>query len=373
MAAERTAEATSTQLPQGAAFHIGRVYPNGYEADTRMGDLREHHHRTRVEVMNRGFDNTLPDIDKVLAHGPQIDTHESLLEAGQRATKLRSHLEQYSKDNTFPSSVSLDMAKRQQEADSQTEGMSLEVRTAARFAKFDGVQVASDHDGTWSDLSGKIQLGHTGVGYFPEENYLTDLIPISEHAEALLFKYGRDHFPEIHAMTWAPYLQEGTTGRFMFEQAGLHVPLRPGAKGLMDYFGEEDMKVTFVSQNFVPVLEGVVKQIGSETPVEIRAIDHDNADTLDKSAVLHEMAKANPDMAIVFLGDGETDYRIELAYRMGIINAVFALEGEGFDKTLTEHNIPHFTFRDLNDIRVKLEEVTTLAKQIKAGNAIASV
>ena len=370
--AERTASLTGEQLPQGAAFHIGKVYPNGNEADSHMGDLQDHHHLTRVWLINHGFYNSRPHIDTYFTVGPTIDTPPHILEAIQKASSLKAGLEQFSKSNEFPSEVSLRMSRLQEEADAQTEGMSLEVKTAARLAKFDGVQVASDHDGTWSQLDGRIEIGHTGISYKPEENYLPDLIPTSEHAEELLRTYGREYFPEIYATTWAPYLKD-PQGRYMFKQAGLHVPLRPGAKELMDYFGDQEMKVAFVSQNFTPVLEGVVKQIGSETEVEIRAIDSDNIDTLDKSAVLHNLAKQSPTRAIVFMGDGETDYRIEQAYRMGIISAIFALEGDGFDKTLTEHNIPHFTFSDLHDVRVKLEEVTTLAKQIKAGNAIASV
>lgn len=365
---ERITGAFETGLPQGADLHIGKVYPNGYSRED-YGDLGDHHHVTRVAVLNNGLRPSMEDIETFLINGLTTESPKHIRVAAKRASLLRARLDLFSESNAFPSSTSEHMSKLQREADSKTEGLSLEEKTAARLAKFNGIQIATDHDGTWSDLKGRVELGHTGQSFRPSETYLTDLIPTSEHAEQLLKKYGREkHFPEIFAATWAPHMED-PKGQELFEEAGRHVPLRAGARQLMDYLGEKDIKITFVSQNFEPVLRGVVKQMDSQTPVDIRAITPDNINALDKSAILHQLAKEDSERTMIFIGDGETDYKVEHAYRMGIISAIFALENDGFDKMLTKHGIPHFTFRDLHDIRVKLEELTALAQEYRSSNA----
>lgn len=364
---ERNSDA-SGGLPQGADFHIGKVYPttNGHSPETgQWGDLREHHLLTHVALINSSVAPLVEYIDAYLegrnGHNPQIREAEAVAEA------LVSKQKAFSREHSFPSETSIRMSELMAEADAQTEGLPEEHRAAARLAKFDGIQIATDHDGTWTDLEGKIDIGED-ISFVPENNYLEDLIPTSTHAEYLLKKHTRVVFPFVYASLWRPYLRD-ELGEQLFRNAGHYLPVKDGARALMDYFGAQNTKVTFVSHNFKPIIEGLLDQVGSQTPVDIRAITHDNLDTLDKSATLHALVKEEPTKPIIFMGDGETDFDIVEAYRKGIIAAIFALKEDGFDTMLTDHKIPHFTFRDLHDIRVKLEELTTLAHKYRPPNA----
>src|SRR3990167_5123116 len=345
---ERTSGATLARLPEtGAAFHIGRVYPNGHSngnsSETAVvenpGDLQPHHILTYIALINSSIAPYIEYIDAYLegrnGHNPQIREAEQMADA-----------------------------------DAETKGLSNEHKAAARLAKFDGVQIATDHDGTWTDLKGRVDIGEH-ISYFPESNYLKDLIPTSAHAEYLLKKHTRKVFPFVFTSLWRHYLTD-ERGEQLFRNAGHYLPLRDGAKSLLDYLGSQNTKVTFVSHNFKPIIEGLLDKMGSETPVEIQAITSDSLNTLDKSATLHALVKENPTKPIIFIGDCETDFDIVEAYRKGIIATIFALEGVGFDTMLTDQNIPHFTFRDLNDIRVKLEELTSLANTYRTANANAA-
>ncbi|OGD87187.1 hypothetical protein A2870_03495 [Candidatus Curtissbacteria bacterium RIFCSPHIGHO2_01_FULL_41_11] len=374
---ERTSGATLARLPEtGAAFHIGRVYPNGHSngnsSETAVvenpGDLQPHHILTYIALINSSIAPYIEYIDAYLegrnGHNPQIR------EAEQIADTLVSKQKAFSREHSFPSETSIRMSKLMADADAETKGLSNEHKAAARLAKFDGVQIATDHDGTWTDLKGRVDIGEH-ISYFPESNYLKDLIPTSAHAEYLLKKHTRKVFPFVFTSLWRHYLTD-ERGEQLFRNAGHYLPLRDGAKSLLDYLGSQNTKVTFVSHNFKPIIEGLLDKMGSETPVEIQAITSDSLNTLDKSATLHALVKENPTKPIIFIGDGETDFDIVEAYRKGIIATIFALEGVGFDTMLTDQNIPHFTFRDLNDIRVKLEELTSLANTYRTANANAA-
>lgn len=361
------------RVPQGPDSYIGPSHTNGHSNghlsdQLPLGDLQDREHPTRIEVLNNAWSQTALEIDELLSgHYPEVPPH--LQNSVETAQSLRDKLKEFSQQNSFPSEVSAHMNSLMHNADESTQNASQETKAAVRIANFDKIHLVADHDGTWTDLKGELRVN--GTGFVPDENYLPHLIPLSAHAEKLLKKHGRNAFPEIYAALWQPALKD-PLGYHLFWDGGRHTPLRPGASELVQFTDKIGAKLTFVSQNFEPFVQGSLEQTPSPNPMDIVAITPDNINTFDKSAVLHVLAKHGPKAAIIFMGDGQTDDSVIEAYRNGIVAAIFALEGEGFDRRLTQEEIPHFTFRNLHDIRTKLEEILELSSNLRTSNGSTS-
>ena len=232
----------------------------------------------------------------------------------------------------------------------------MDIRVAARLAQYKSLNVVMDYDNTitngskpLSNLSGIIQANPLA--------HLETLIPGSVFAEPILKEKGRGKFAEVFANTWQLVIKD-KIGYNLVRAAGNHVPLREGVNNFFAYAKKIGVDLTIVSANFEPFVMGGLDQIDEAEETQLIAVNDKSILSTAKGDVLLHLAQKNPSKAFVFVGDGASDLPALKANEF--IACYFALEGSEFEKALKKENLPYFTYRDFNDITLKLHQLNTI-------------
>lgn len=263
----------------------------------------------------------------------------------QEVQRLEDEVSKYRKQvkEEYPPEHAEKITGRYKAADETATGLSNTDRIKARLAQFEGASIISDVDKTITST----------------DNYLSKL-PASILAEELLANdpRGRDAFGEIFVHTWQETLRVHPEG---FREVGRNAPLREGVKDFVRRTKESGIDLTFLSANFEPFVEGVLDQIPDAEGTNYLAVTPDSIIATAKGAVVEHTALENPKKAVIFIGDGKSDFpAIQAASKVGLY---CALAESPFAEELEKEGLPFITYRDFNDINVKLEELGVLKPQ----------
>lgn len=220
-----------------------------------------------------------------------------------------------------------------------------------------------DYDGTLTKFNGRLAYKDELCGEILN-TYQELLIPGSEIAEPILTKE-RDNFANVFASTWYHVLND-PTGRRVLRESGRHAPIREGANQLFGYLKSQDVSPTIVSANFEPFVKGGLEQIKYSEGTKMFAIRSNSLLSAEKGNILLHITQRNPNTAYVYVGDGKSD--IPAAEARGIISCYYALEGSDFAEYLKQEGITHFTYRNLNDVALKLYETQQRANALRQQN-----
>lgn len=294
------------------------------------------------DLEHRDFDTTLFVINRVAALYLKSSLQGEPDHIAQKTHLLEGQIDQfraYEADFTHYPPEAGCIAERYIQNERGAEDM--EARVAARLGNLDPYLV--------TDLDGTITEDPT--------QYL-DKIPGSRIGEPFLAQKGRDSFAEVHARVWQPLLRDAPT---LFEKAGKHAPLRKGVDRFFQYANERELKQTVLSANFEPFVHNVITKIPTAEYVSIYAVTADSITSTDKGTMIRHLAKTDPKRAVIFIGDGSSD--IPSLEAQEYVACYFALENSSFAKALKERNLPHFTYRDFDDIRLQLSRFETNSKE----------
>lgn len=296
------------------------------------GDLASFDHATKIAIHNHAVELQMAAIQD--AEVPERLTMETN-RLGQETQILSGML------STDPYQTELTaIATEYIQADLETVGLSMEER-AARRIRGKTLHVVSDFDGTITK---------------DPEKYLTRLIPGSIVAEEYLHENGRESFPEIFPIAWAPSLDKDPA---TYREGGHQVELREGVNDLFKTMNEKGTKVTVLSANHHAFVEGGLDQLPDSKDVQVMAIRPDSILSTEKGGMLKFFAaEGGENEALVFIGDGASD--LPTLDAKNVVSLYFALEGSTFAKQLEAKNATYFTYRDFKDIDVKLREIDAI-------------
>ncbi len=269
------------------------------------------------------------------------DPNES--HVAQKGRELRAHIsmarDYVSKDSHYAKeSSSIPVKYIAAEILNKGKNLSMEERVANRLKQFENFNVISDFDGTITE-DPTLYLNH---------------IPGSEIAEPALAASNRTNFPEVFAGTWQGILKDAPS---LFESVGEHITFRRGIKTFLQYLRRGGNDFTILSANFFPVITAALPKI-TEDRTRIYAITPDDITSTEKDIIIRHEAKNNPEKAIIYIGDGSSD--LPAIEAKDYVACYFALEGSSFAKELAKNNLPHFTYKDFNDIQLKLAQLKKL-------------
>lgn len=292
------------------------------------GDLGHRDHSQVVAIVNNALDNqTHATLE---AHGSLIPPY-----AVAKGKKLREGIDSL-KQATVRAELTPqaeELAKRYQKADANATNIDDRIiqRLGDRRRRY-----ISDVDGTLTT---------------DPQDYLERLIPGSTTGEEILREHGRESFPEAFAAAWHHGIKVVPES---FRNAGRQVPLRPGVNDAIRYFHDRGDSFEVLSANFVPFVEGVVRdKIPAAKNIKITAVASDDITAIEKGDILKQTAIANPEASTVYIGDGSSD--LPSIEAKDFVALYFALEGSSFAQQLEERNVPHYTYKTFDDIREKMQ------------------
>lgn len=325
-------------LPQ-ATFTGQTINP---EATRLQGDFAHFNHSTKLYLINKALGQYGDNYKEALTsdNGVREKALERKAYVSAEVAKLQGQLADYREFvDRFPAEVKERVTGRYAKAKaSLPEDAPMNDKIAARLAEFNGVQIIADVDKT-------ITL---------HDKYLPN-IPGSHHAEKEIKEKGRDIFPEALVRYWREAMIVDPEA---FADVGRNAPLRPGVPEFFKRAKESGVKADVLSANFMPLVEGVLEQIPDAEGANVWAVTHNNVIATDKGTVLKHNALMDPEKAVIFIGDGNSD--IPALEAASTVAVYFALDGSSFAKELEDKKLPYITYRDFNDINVKLEELGVL-------------
>lgn len=297
------------------------------------------------DLEHRDFDTTLHVINQMAQTYLNASLREEPTHIAERTQALEEQITQFRTYEANPAHYAPEAGFIAPRFTQNELGISqdadMETRVAARLLDLD-LHIVTDLDGTITD----------------DPTQYLDKIPGSRIAEPLLAEKGRDSFAEVHTRVWQPILRDAPT---LFEKAGKHAPLRKGVDRFFEYATERELKQTVLSANFEPFVHSVITKIPTAEYVSIYAVTADSITSTDKGTMIRHLAKTYPKRAVIFIGDGSSD--IPSLEAEQYVACYFALEDSSFAKALKERNLPHFTYRDFDDIRLQLSRLDKKAQQ----------
>lgn len=243
------------------------------------------------------------------------------------------------------------IAEKYQEADAATVGMTREEQVAARIAMFanGGIEIVSDYDNTITDESqirkvNGVKPGHPGAVVADEV--------LGKHKDAL-------GFGDAYAGLYPPSFQR-VAREFpeAFFENGRTTPLREGAPEFFQFLKAADIPMLFASANLEYTIWGTLSRFPHSEDVRVWSITPDSITAVAKGAVIATEAIENPEKAIVYMGDGESD--VPSLEARDVVAAYFALEGSQFARDLEAAGVLYFTYESLTDVSDKLREIYSL-------------
>lgn len=293
------------------------------------GDFFGREHGINVKILNNSVSLRLNSASPEVAGETPVEKEANRLTGDIYA--YRQAVQEY-----FPTEIHAAIAQRYTRADLDTVGLGMDERVRARLASApEGLSISSDLDGTITK---------------DPNSYLISHIPGSAIAEPLLEERGRASFATVFAETWQPLLQDAPEHFF---EGGKQVAIREGVGDTFKYLNEINADVAIVSANFKPFVDGVLSNIPYTEDLKVIAVTPESIVSTDKGTVVKHLAQEKPDRAHVFIGDGSSD--LPAIEASDVIACFFALEDTAFAMQLANRNLPHFTYRTFDDIRLKLE------------------
>lgn len=313
--------------------------------DIRTGDFNRLEHADAVYVIN----TCVKQMHDVLSTEEAIPVVESRVSKLLETTgAFRAYVQDESK---YPHSARNTIINRYSTADAETDQKDVFNWAQARLSKFAAKPtLIPDLDGTLTQsVDPATTLGPSGLAErVNAEDYLLKFMPGSSVAEPILKVKGRGAFPEVFVKTWQKVLEAGAR---TFYDAAEQVKLRPGAEEFFARAKQDNINVTVLSANFFPFVKGVVDKIPDTQEVGVLAVTPDNLIATEKSLVLEDIAKANPDSPVIYLGDGSSDRNAINSF----VAVYFALENSEFASELKGQNKPFFTYRSFDDVNRTLQ------------------
>lgn len=203
-----------------------------------------------------------------------------------------------------------------------------------------GIQIVSDLDKTMSTTD---QYQNHIISSVAAENYMAH--PANDEPSfiiAVVRYWG-------HAIKHTPN---------ELRRTGQNIELRAGVKEFFATVKSKNYPAIISSRNFKPVVQGVVDQFPEHTFETFYSIDHDDISAMDKATVVRNRVLVHPDHSLIFIGDGTSDLPTLSEEARGVIGCYFALEGSSFAKKLKDENLPHYVYRDFNDISAILKRLS---------------
>jgi 2-hydroxy-3-keto-5-methylthiopentenyl-1-phosphate phosphatase len=232
------------------------------------------------------------------------------------------------------------IAANYREIDLTTTGQSWEERVKARTTLFNKApHVVLDLDNTITDQTAR--KGNTD-----------DLLLGSAICDPLIGA-DREYFPEVFAAVWKDLVRDFGD---VFYEGGIKSPIREGVVDLFEFLKQNGIKTTILTTNFAPFVEGVISRLPYLDGLAVFSVNINSIVSTLKGELLQVLASRNPNRPLFFVGDGTSD-KASLSAK-SVVASFFALEGAGFQTTLTTNNTPHFTFRNGHDIIQTLANVT---------------
>lgn len=309
-----------------------------------QGDFAHFDHPTKIHLIDLALGSyyNAHDIALGCAHSTHEAAEREALRYQAESKILTDQVEIYRQYvNAYPDDVRAAIAIRYVEADLTTTDQDMDTRVAARLSTMNGVQILSDMDKTITQ----------------NDTYLP-LIPGSINAETQLERQGREAFAEVFVRNWRPALEVDPGA---FKEVGKGASLRPGVQELFREARASNVEISVLSANFEPFVYGVLSQIPDAEGINVWAVRQNSIIATDKGSVLKHTAFESPEQGVVFLGDGASD--LPTLEARDYIACYFALEGSVFAKQLEEKGLAFYTYRDFNDIRVKLQELGIFASR----------
>lgn len=261
------------------------------------------------------------------------------------ADRLRGKAAAFHTEVTSPESQRIlnGIAEKIKAADAKDPHASFAEKVAARRKEFPGgVLMIFDVDKTVTDPVEDHFVDVPGVGKV--DPYVLG----GPWGESVLGP-DRKYFPEAVAGVWQKMVKYYPE---IFFYGGTNARIREGMQDLFTNLIHNNIDISIVSANFLPFLEGVFSNIEGHEAVDIYGITKDSMNSASKGDMVRYLALKNPRKAIMFAGDGSSDEPVIEA--RDYITAPFALEGDTFDRRLSENGVEHFTFRTGRDIQQQI-------------------
>ncbi len=207
-----------------------------------------------------------------------------------------------------------------------------------------GVQIGTDVDKTLTQHAEYLQMI---PGSVQAENYMA-------HEN-----HGRETFPLVFSQYWREAMKTLAANFYLI---GKNVPFRPGVEEFFQQTEQVGIPVSILSASFRPLINGVMSHIHANNIQRTFAIEENDIGATDKNTILQELAAEQPDRALIYIGDGDSDFPAAESDASRVIALYFALEGGSFAKKLVGKNLPHYTFKSFEDVNAVLARLGILAK-----------
>lgn len=238
-------------------------------------------------------------------------------------------------------------------ADQQTRGAELYVQVAARLAMFGrNVHHILDYDNTISDYEG--QSTH---------NMFREKFPASNTAEPMLSEHAPDReiFNTLFAAAWQPALEQYPE---IFDAAADLIPIRRGADDYFKSLGESPgARATILSGSFEPFVLRSLDRVPHAKAFPVRAVPiaGPTIASIRKGVVIEELVAQDPDTAIIYYGDGESDFAALEAQKE--IAMFFVLRDSKFHHAVARAGALHMPFDDFTEVGQHMTRIQNLAQR----------
>ncbi len=333
---------------------LSRFEPLGPRTNVGLGDLASLPPDIRTQIIN-----------SVASMAFEKRTAMDELRIQTEAQKLRAELIEFKSyvrnPNNYPPQASETIRRLYLEADNRNLGNNMETRVGTRLVAFERPHIVMDYDNTITDHNKPLEKLSGFTSADPNDQLIT-LIPLSAIGEPLLKKIGRDNFAEAYATTWQ-FLLRDEKGRQAFRLNGENAPIREGVGRFLAY-AKKDMhaELTVVSANFEPFVMGGLDKIPEAEGINVFAVRENSIIPTAKGDLLAHLAQRDPKKALIYIGDGASD--LPTLQAQDLVACYFALEGTEFENALKEEKLPHFAYRDFNDVTMKLEQINKMRNKI---------
>lgn len=364
---ERSLVRLSSEISQATVYS----YPLKYITMIKAEMLQRHEAQATIHYSLGDLSHQPVDVRTHIINASLIKTLETRttldeLRIQKETQRLKAEVDEFEtfvqNPSNYPTGSRETIISFNKEADNNTKGQDIETRVAARIAKFNGIHIVLDYDNTITDNTQPLN-SLSGLTQTNPLSHLETLIPGSILAEPLLKDQGRGKFAEVFVNTWQVVLKDPKGSHFL-RSAGTHTPFRKGVSDFFAYAQNRDAKLTIVSANFEPFVMGGLDQITEAEGTNVLAVTDKSIIPTAKGAVLLHLAQKDPSRGLIYVGDGESDKPAIQA--KDLIVCYFALEGSGFAKALEEEELPNFTYRDFNDITLKLQQINAINNRLAA-------
>lgn len=295
-----------------------------------------------TDAVDQSHELTDEAMDFVMSIHAQRQTLLNSMEVDKRALTAHTEKEQA-------------IIKRYMNADDEAKKVnaSMDKRVKLRLAQYnEGIDIASDVDKT---ITLKAEFLRLFPGSAIAENHM-------DHPEN-----GRAVFPLMHVLFWRPALK---IVPHIFRKVGKRAELRPGAIEFFQKIKDHRIPTQLVSANFKLYVDEIANQLPEGSIEEIRAVEADDIASTDKSTVVRNRALKYPNRALIYIGDGESDYPAMDKDARRVVACYFALEGSDFAKALELEGLPYYTYKDFNDITFILERLGIFEGQVDCNGVI---